>query len=262
MVAGTFLTVSAGLYFFQRFVGARNEPPLGAELMCEAKEIEAQCASLETEGDDCGTELLDFIAVQKLMQEHGIKELESEEDMPSKRDLQKIKDLVRHLGRYNQTEQESLKERRLFVKMKMAGSNSQHRRPSHEVLNEYARMCQAQKDTLDQIKRENVSKISFALYRTLNEDFELELQEVDDKYMRKIIDDTLIPEGFDEGSAQSLIKLINGEAKRLKSEFEEALKVTPRGDETRFEPESERLQQLATNFARDWILEKHGLSEK
>ena len=101
MVAGTFLTVSAGLYLFQRFVGARNEPSLGAELIGEAKEIEAQCASQETEGDDCGTELLDFIAVQKLMQEHGIKEMDREEDMPGKRDMQKIKNLVKHLGRYH-----------------------------------------------------------------------------------------------------------------------------------------------------------------
>ena len=66
--------------------------------------------------------------------------------MPSDLQLQKIKNLLKHLGRFQLTDQESIKERRAFVKKNTSGSKG---RPSSQLLSDYAKMCHQQKEKLD-----------------------------------------------------------------------------------------------------------------
>ena len=74
MVAGTFVTVTTGLIFFHKWTSRQSPLPV-EDIIKEAKLIEAENAPTETEDDDCGSELLDFIAIQKLMKEYDIKEI-------------------------------------------------------------------------------------------------------------------------------------------------------------------------------------------
>ena len=104
--------------------------------------------------------------------------------------------------------------------------------------------------------------MSFAIYRSYNRQFEEALDEVDMDPFDRTLDHTKIPASFDQRLANKVQDQIQEEAQNLRVEFERALKSASRDEQTQWVAESDRLDQLAKNFARDWILEKYNLSEQ